>query len=213
METIGYYADMLYVSHAWWREKSREKFREYTDKTFLNRSRLVKNYIIPIWGVYKPEELTPQKINDPLKNIVGVISKMPLSGWTKNQVLRCLSNIYIYLIEEDIIDKNPVGSVMRFSCRQSKKRGAIPIPQMATLFPENHEELLRIWRTQRYICAFLVLRDTGLRPGELVALKWSDWYPEKRFFPILRAIESGTKNREKETKTGMAKPAIVTELT
>jgi integrase len=88
-----------------------------------------------------------------------------------------------------------------------------PDGEVKTLFPENHAELKRLWRTQKYICAFLILRDTGLRPGELIALKWRDWNSDIKFFSILRAIESGRKSREKETKTGTAKPAITADRT
>jgi integrase len=47
----------------------------------------------------------------------------------------------------------------------------------------------------------------------LLALKWQDWDAETRFFPILKAIESGTRNKEKGTKTGGTRPAIITERT
>jgi integrase len=89
----------------------------------------------------------------------------------------------------------------------------LPVGDIKKLFPNNCVELKKIWRTQKYICAFLILRDTGLRPGELVALKWRDWNSEIKFFPILRAIESGSRDREKRTKTGATKPAIITDQT
>jgi len=40
-----------------------------------------------------------------------------------------------------------------------------------------------------------------------------DWNPEIKFFPILRAIESGSRDREKDTKTGSTKPAIISDQT
>jgi hypothetical protein len=45
----------------------------------------------------------------------------------------------------------------------------------------------------------------------LFVLKWSDWLPALRFFPVMKVIESGTRNHEKGTKTGATKPAMVTE--
>jgi integrase len=84
---------------------------------------------------------------------------------------------------------------------------------MRKLFPKNHGELRKIYISQKYICAFLILKDTGLRPGELIALKWSDWHSDIKFFPILKAIESGTRTKVKGTKTGATKPAIISEQT
>jgi len=76
-----------------------------------------------------------------------------------------------------------------------------------------NKELLRIWRKQIFATAYLVLKDTGLRPGELRALQWSDWYPDLCFFPITKAIESGKRDKIKGTKTGSIKPAVVSEQT
>jgi integrase len=121
--------------------------------------------------------------------------------------------MYVHLIEEGCLRINPVRDVVRCNSAPENPRSALPLGEIKALFPADHAELKRIWRTQKYICAFLILRDTGLRPGELVALKWQDWNPEIKFFPILRAIESGSRNREKGTKTGSTKPAIITDQT
>lgn len=50
-------------------------------------------------------------------------------------------------------------------------------------------------------------------PGELRALQWGDWYFDLRFFPVIKAIESGTRDKIKGTKTGSVKPAVVSEQT
>jgi integrase len=206
MEKIKFYADILYVSDDIWRKKAKEKERNYTDKVWNIKTGIAKNYIIPLWGEYLPNELSHKKINDPLKNI-------PLSGCMKNRILFCLSCVYCYLIEEDICNANPVNGVIKYSRKQKVKRAAISKEDMKKLFPEDRIELLKIHRTQRYLCAFLVLRDTGMRPGELVALKWSDWHPQEKFLPIMKAIESGTRDRIKCTKTGTVRPALVSQKT
>jgi integrase len=213
MEKINHYASILFVSEKLWRKKAEEHGFEYTDKSFETLSGIAVNYIIPLYGEYEPSLLTPRKIKDRLIGIMGIKTRKPLCGCVKNRILLCLSNIYSYLIEEDIVDKNPVKLSMPFSRKQKMYRGAITNAEMDLLFPKSHEDLLKLWRTQKYICAFLVLRDTGLRPGELVALKWKDWYAEKRFFPIVKAIEAGTRARLKGTKTGSVKPALVKEET
>jgi integrase len=40
-----------------------------------------------------------------------------------------------------------------------------------------------------------------------------DWNSEIKFFPILKAIESGSRGKEKGTKTSVTKPAIITDRT
>jgi integrase len=211
MENIHHYANLLY-GDGLWREKSQEKNRDYTDKSTRNKKGIAKNYIIPIWGEYKPDELTPKIINDPLKNLADGKGN-PLGGFTKNHILFCLSAIYKYLIEEDIVTANPVTGVIRYARKQKRKRMAISTADMKKLFPEEHKELVKLYRTQRYVCAFLILKDTGLRPGELIALKWFDWYPSLKFFPITKAVEAGTRSKIKHTKTEIVRPALVSQQT
>ncbi|MDR0454521.1 MAG: site-specific integrase, partial [Deferribacteraceae bacterium] len=173
----------------------------------------MKNWIVPLWGKYNPKWLTVQIIDKSMRGVISGLSKRPLAGATRNRILSVLSELYVHLIEEGLLRINPVRDVVRCNSYPERPRSALPAVEVKTLFPENHTELKRIWRTQKYICAFLILRDTGLRPGELIALKWRDWNPEIKFFSILRAIESGSKSREKETKTGTTKPAITADRT
>jgi len=206
MDAIGIYADKLYISDCIWHKKNEEAGYYYTDKTYRNIKGVAKNHIIPLFGEYYPDKLRPKTIKD-------VLIKLALAGCTKNRILKYISNIYRYLAEEDIYEHNPVTKVIRFSRKQKKERGILTNEELLKLFPEQHKERLKIWSTQRYLCAFMVLRDTGLRPGELAALKWSDWYPEDLFIPITKAIEAGTKNKIKSTKTGIHRPALVTPET
>lgn len=203
MDKISYYADKLYISDALWRQRIEDAGYFFIDKTYSNIRGIAKNYIVPLFGDYTPNALRPKIIKNSLKTV-------SLSGGAKNKIIRYLSNIYRYLIEEDIFNENPTTGVIRYSRKQKTERGIISDEEMAMLFPESHDERLNIWRTQRYLCAFMVLRDTGLRPGELAALKWSDWYHDDLFFPITKAIEAGTRNKIKNTKTGIHRPAIVT---
>jgi integrase len=149
-------------------------------------------------------------IDSAMEGITSDLTNRPLAGATRNRILSVLSELYSYLIKEDVIKTNVVREVERCSSQPEHPRGAVSIAIMKQLFPADHTGMRRLYISQKYICAFLVLRDTGLRPGELIALRWQDWHPDLRFFPIMRAIESGTRDNEKGTKTGATKPAIVT---
>jgi integrase len=204
------YAD-LFATDGYWRYKRAEKKKFYTDRSMHTRAAILQNWIIPLWGDVNPKRLTVRMIDKAMMGVTSVLTKRPLAGATRNRILSVLSELYVHLIEEGLVKINPIHDVVRCNSYPERPRSALPTTEVKTLFPTDHTELKRIWRTQKYICAFLILRDTGLRPGELVALKWQDWNPEVKFFPILRAIESGSKNREKGTKTGATKPAIITD--
>lgn len=202
----------LFALDGYWRYKRAEKKKFFTDKSMKTRSAVMQNWIVPLWGEQNPKWLTVRIIDQAMLGVTSDLTHRPLAGATRNRILSVLSEVYVHLIEEGLLKINPVRDVVRCNSYPEQPRSALPMNDVKALFPSDHNELKRIWRTQKYICAFLILRDTGLRPGELVALKWADWNPEIKFFPILRAIESGSK-KEKGTKTGSTKPAIITDQT
>ncbi|MDR2431632.1 MAG: tyrosine-type recombinase/integrase [Candidatus Margulisbacteria bacterium] len=211
-KTLKDYAENLFAIGGHWHQKRKQKGRSIINKTIYNNAYLTRNFIIPFWGDLRPQKISVKIINEKL--ITAKSAKgLELAYSTKNKILSCLSEIFTYLAEEELVKTNPVKSTVRFSSAIINKRGALSPDEMHKLFPRSHGELLRIWRRQIYICAFLILRDTGLRPNELVALQWKDWHPELKFFPVTKAIEAATRAKIKSTKTGAVKPAIVSPVT
>jgi integrase len=206
------YSD-LFAQDGQWRKKRAEKKIFFTEKSLSTRAAIMKNYIIPLWGDMDPRKLTVKMIDTAMEGIASELTGRPLAGATRNRILSVLSELFVYLIEEDKAETNPVLNVTRCRSEPEHPRGAVSIATKKLLFPQDHDGMKRLYVSQKYICAFLVLKDTGLRPGELVALRWRDWHVDLRFFPVMRAIESGATKREKGTKTGATKPAIVTPQT
>jgi integrase/recombinase XerD len=205
--------EALFATDGYWRKKRAEKGKLFTDKSLQMRCGIMKNYIIPLWGNMHPKKLTIKKIDRAMLDLRSDFTGSPLAGATRNRILSVLSELYRHFIEEGRVKTNPAAQVIRYQPEPKRPRGAIPAAEMKKLFPPTHRGLKRLYGSQTYICAFLILRDTGMRPGELIALKWSDWRPDLRFFPVMKAVESGTRDHIKGTKTGSTKPAMVSGQT
>jgi len=165
------YAD-LFAQDGYWRYKRAEKKKYFTDKSMLTRAAVMKNWIVPLWGDINPKRLTVKLIDHGMMGATSDLTHKPLAGATRNRILSVLSEVYVHLIEEGKLRVNPVRDVIRCCSAPEQPRSALPLAEVKALFPEARTELKTIWRTQKYICAFMILRDTGLRTGELVALKW-----------------------------------------
>jgi integrase len=181
--TVGFYANGLYDLGGPLIKKRRQKYRPLTDKSADIRNGMNKNYVIPLWGNLPVSKLTAKKIDDGLINLKSAREGKELSGTIKNTILNILDDVFTLAAEDGKIKYNPVQNIMRFSRELTHARDAIPKNEMDMLFPSSHDDLIRIWGRQIYVTAYLVLRDTGLRPGELRALKWGDWFPDLMFFP------------------------------
>ena len=213
MRKLEYYVKGLFDDDGPWITFIRNKGYNVTAKTLRNKRSILDHYIIPFWGKLKPDEITIKKINTKLFTATSIKTGEPLSFSTKNRILFQLSSILGYLIEEDIIEYNIVHKIRKFNASPQNPRGIILDFDILRLFPEDHEKLLKIWRNQMFACAFLIMKDTGLRNNEIIGLKWGDWYKELGALTILRAIESGTKDKENRTKTGRERVVLLSEQT
>ncbi|MDR1997070.1 MAG: site-specific integrase [Candidatus Margulisbacteria bacterium] len=205
-KTLKSYAENLFNPNGKWRKNRESKGWNLVDKAIADKNALVRNHIIPLWGKRQPDKISIKEINEKLYTL-------DLSNATKNKILVCLNDIFTYLAEQEFIKRNPIVEISRFSDRPVLHRGALSPEEIDILFPQSHAELLKIWGSEMYACAFLVLKDTGMRPGELRALRWGDWYPEHRFIPVTKAIEASKRTKIKSTKTGTTKPAIISKFT
>ena len=211
MKNLEYYTKGLFDEGGPWITFIQNKGYNVTGRTLQNKRAILENYIIPFWGKYEPDRITIKRINTKLFEAKSIKTGEALSFSTKNRILFQLSSILSYLVEEDIIENNIVHKIKKFNTVPQNPRGIVLDFDLMRLFPQDHESLLKIWRNQMFACAFLIMKDTGLRTNEILGLKWGDWYSELGVLTILRAIESGTKDKENGTKTGRSRVALLSE--
>jgi integrase len=202
----------FFSSSGRWAERMREKGHYYGNKYFVTRRGYMENYIIPAFGRLDPRNIKRRDIDNWLLGLKQPDGKR-LAGATKNKIMYTMSLIFEELMDLEIIEKNPAQGIKPFNKTPVLPRGVIDRESLVKLYPETHEQLLKIWGSSLWVSMMLIFNDTGCRPGELRALVWADLDAEKRFFPIRKGVEAGTADTIKCTKTGVVRIGFLTVRT
>ncbi len=212
---IAKLAQGFYSPEGEWYQEQIKKGRHLTLASLAIRDGQVRNYIIPLFGDYPVDALSGTLIDKTLLDAqrVSSTSTKPLTRSTLSKILYTIKLMYDRWVSEGIVASNPVNSIVKYSKEPENPRGVLPDNVLNILFPKTHGELIRIWGSTMWACAGLVLLDTGARPNEMRAAKWGEYYPEEHFWPIRTAIEAGTVNKVKATKTSATKPGFLSKQT
>ncbi|OHE63892.1 MAG: hypothetical protein A2001_01640 [Treponema sp. GWC1_61_84] len=175
-----------------------------------HRARL-KNYLLPAFGKTELKDITRRAFDDwllDLKGIRGGYHKAPsIKNSTKNKIIDCMRHIVDEAVDLGLMERSPIDGITPFG-RDEESREVFDELELKKMFPVERGPAMAVWLSQMWLAYFVVLRDTGIRPGELHALTWADWMPKYGGFPITKAIENQT-GRVKRTKTGSVKPAYL----
>lgn len=101
---------------------------------------------------------------------------------TVQNTIRCLSSLLSHAVEDGLLAVNPALKPGKFLPKISKRRGINPLTreEVATLLDTAKAH------ASRYYPVFLCAARTGLRMGELLALRWEDLNFRDRFIQVSR---------------------------
>jgi integrase len=126
--------------------------------------RMFENHILPHLGAYRLEQLTAAVIDRLMFTLEEGMSRK-----TVNNVASVLRVMLGEAVRLDLIPVNPFDRVDAFMPAGSE-RGILTLEEArAVLDPER-------WKNPVYHAANLVAAATGLRQGEILALRDSDWH-------------------------------------
>lgn len=160
------------------------KPRSITDKSVEMYQEKLKLYILPAIGNKKMSEITEIDLQK-------IINSANSSKSTAQKVKIVLVAMFRKAKKLGIIQRDPSVDLELPKAAQGKRRSITDAERAAILkMCETHQAGL-------YIQTLLY---TGVRPGEAIALKWSDIDFDKRLLNVNKAVESGA-SRIKSTKT------------
>lgn len=150
--------------------------------------RQVNGHLLPMLGKYDLLELTPVVIHSFLEELEGY----GLACSTVKSIYRLLAAALRFAQEEGLIYQNPCRKI-KVQCMQSNEQ--------RVLSKQEQEKIRALPEAQRELSVLLGLY-TGMRLGEVCALKWSDINWEKGTLTIRRTVQRVARMKpEHDTRT------------
>ena len=137
--------------------------------------RQIGNHLLPQMGDYDLSELTPSVIH----GFIEGLEASGLAGSTVKGAYRLLSAALRFAQEEGVIEKNP--------CRKIKVQH-LQSAEQRVLTQQEQQRIRSLPETQEDLSMLLSLY-TGMRLGEICALKWSDIDWERQTITVRRTVQ------------------------
>lgn len=177
-----------------WLSKNRELWKQTTYDTYYS---LTYRYIIPILGDYKILEITQDVLENFLKEIEKKLAKKKLSAHYKKYICSRVRQIIMFAGEQHEFEiKSPKIPSLK------GKREDIQLPEEETM--QKLEAYLLEHLDNDTCLGILLTMHTGIRIGELSALRWKDIDLQNGLITICRNLQRVKINagiKEGQTKT------------
>jgi integrase len=184
-----------------YRNRQEKRGKVYSSYFYKSQQALLDNYVIPRFGNYLLDAISDVMIEDWVLNLKKKSdAKQDLSNDTKNKIIMCFRTILQEAKRGGIVSSNTAKEVTLLpDCKEHR----LPVTkgELAILFPLNDKDLISIWGNLFWSCYFLIMRDTGFRPGEVAALGISSWIPQLHGVYTRDSIMQVTRQLQHSIKT------------
>lgn len=151
-------------------------------RTFQDYQRLLERYVIPAVGNKRLPTLTPVDV----QAIYGSMMQRGLSARTVRYTHTVFRNALGHAVRRRVLSQNPADFVDL--PRLERK-------EMMALSEDEVRRFLSAARSSRYFVFLNLLVATGLRPGEALALQWSDLDFTEPSLSVVRTVSRNASGR------------------
>lgn len=192
--TLEEFSSGLFDLDGDYRKRLESRKEVYQDSWYLcNESRL-RNYILPRFGSFLIDAISDVAIEDWIIMIPGV------SDNTKNKILYTFRRVLHEAKRRGYVKENAAKEVQAIS-EDHKVRAPFTPDEIKILFPKEDICLYSVWHSWKWAAYFLILRDTGFRPGEAAAIKTDDIIFELSGVYVTRSVDYRTHQVKESIKT------------
>lgn len=139
----------------------------YSKGALDNKRGVLTNHLLPVFGEMRLDYITV----DQIETWLARLNKKGYSANSINNYLAILRTIFAEAVRLDIISKNPCDKVIRYRVKKSEKN-LLAEDEYNRLF--DREKIEEIWGDKVYFLMNLTTSVTGMRIGEIQALKPED---------------------------------------
>ena len=158
----------------WFELHKEPKLRQTTKSSYLN---LIKNHLIPHFKGMRLDEITTSTIQ------VLFNAEASLAKSTVRQMSVILHQVFDLAVEDEFMKRNPIDSKRLFiSSDREEKRRALEDFELKGII----RGIPSLKREDGLLLALLIF--TGMRRGEVIALRWEDIDWKKRLIAVKRAV-------------------------
>jgi len=183
-----------------YRNRNEKRNLHYENKFYTSHQARLDTYIIPEFGAYLIDSITDVIIEDWLLNLLSKKDGKELSDDSKNKILLCFRIVMHEAKRKGLVSQNPADRVKMINATNKPRLPFTPV-DLIKLFPRDEFELLRIWQSRMWAVYFLIMRDTGFRPGEVAALTRESYVPEYRGIYSEQSVDYTNRSVKKSIKT------------
>lgn len=133
--------------------------------SLANTIHLLKLYVVPIWGEKNIERITPMMVED----LMTSLASAGLRTSSINTVRAKAHSLFSFALRQGLLESNPVTLVPRYS-----QAGGIPSQVQVPWTLEEARSALAAFKNSELEVFLTLALSTGMRKGEILALRWSD---------------------------------------
>ena len=159
--------------------------RDITEKSATMYRQKLKHYVLPKIGDVPMREVTEIQLQE-------ILNSSNSSKSTAQKVKIVMQAMFRRAKSCKLILNDPSENIVLPKAPEGTHRSITDL---------ERKEILRLAEEHYAGLYVLTLLQTGIRPGEAIALRWGDINFKERTITISRAVESGTKVKIKDPKT------------
>ena len=197
-----------FITDFWTEEKSpyyeqQKAHRKDINGTHCQNMRdMVKRYWIPFFGSSTVDSLTSEILN---KFFIYLAADKGLKSSTVNKVLNSAAVPFKFYCKNHKISSNPMDGIERFGCDKTE-RGILTREEVERLFSFE-------WENKKKQLANMLAAFTGMRAGEVSALRYCDIYDDRIYVNHNWSVVDGEKDPKRhEVRWVVCPPEICSAL-